>query len=258
MHGKNAEDVVMRVPVGTVVREIRVEEEDDWGGMNEEARWEEYDELAAMARSAAERVIEEAERSAPEDRLEGRGKKGKRRGAVQASEGHEEVDEAEDVEDHSYDLEIPDSSASSSGDLLDDEAESRLKELREALFVYHPSSTLIPAPHPSTTHFLSVEAGLISKRRLLLQSTQGRPPIEMDLSTPTPEGEPILLVEGGEGGHGNPFFAGGENNIPRFATKGREGETLRLELELKSLADVGLVGFPNAGKRYGGCLENIR
>ncbi|EGG00895.1 uncharacterized protein MELLADRAFT_26220, partial [Melampsora larici-populina 98AG31] len=58
----------------------------------------------------------------------------------------------------------------------------------------------------------------------------------------------FLLAKGGEGGMGNSNFIGNQTVLPRFATKGKKGEVYKLELELKTLADVGLVGFPNSGK----------
>ncbi|KAI1658472.1 GTP-binding protein Obg/CgtA [Daldinia decipiens] len=71
-------------------------------------------------------------------------------------------------------------------------------------------------------------------------------PIYLDLSTPTPQ--PILLAAGGIGGLGNPHFVSKDRPRPLFATKGERAVSLQLELELKLLADVGLVGLPNAGK----------
>ena len=57
-----------------------------------------------------------------------------------------------------------------------------------------------------------------------------------------------LIVRGGDGGMGNARFKSSTNQAPRKFTPGFEGEKKSLRLELRSLADVGLVGFPNAGK----------
>jgi GTPase len=64
----------------------------------------------------------------------------------------------------------------------------------------------------------------------------------------TEHGQKVLLAKGGEGGWGNIHFKSSTNRAPRQKTEGKEGERRELRLELKVLADVGLLGMPNAGK----------
>jgi GTP-binding protein len=66
-----------------------------------------------------------------------------------------------------------------------------------------------------------------------------------DISPETPE---ILLLKGGRGGRGNAAFTTPSQRTPRFAEDGEKAETLNIRLVLKLIADVGIIGYPNAGK----------
>ena len=72
---------------------------------------------------------------------------------------------------------------------------------------------------------------------------------DMDLSwSVEEEGQKILILHGGQGGLGNDHFKSGANTTPRESTPGKKGEHGNFHVEVTLLADVGLIGYPNAGK----------
>lgn len=70
----------------------------------------------------------------------------------------------------------------------------------------------------------------------------------MQLADIVENGQKVLIAKGGNGGFGNNHFKSSTNRAPRRADKGKPGEELWVWLQLKLIADVGLLGFPNAGK----------
>ncbi len=75
----------------------------------------------------------------------------------------------------------------------------------------------------------------------------------------TEVGQKIIVAKGGRGGRGNVHFATATNRSPHIAERGRRGEERKLRLELKLLADVGLLGFPSVGKStFISCISNAR
>lgn len=102
-------------------------------------------------------------------------------------------------------------------------------------------------PGSKASDFMKTEfPSLPGPRRSPLVSLQPKAPINLDLSEHMER--PMLLAAGAVGGMGNPHFVTRSAGRPKFATKGEQGMNMMLELELKLLADVGLVGLPNAGK----------
>jgi len=96
---------------------------------------------------------------------------------------------------------------------------------------------VVPVPPGTMVYDISGGGNLASGGSL--------PPLLGDLTAP---GQQLVVCKGGRGGRGNPHFKSSINQIPRTAENGEPGEEKRLRLELSLIADIGIVGVPNAGK----------
>ncbi|KAI9092352.1 obg family GTPase CgtA [Phlyctochytrium arcticum] len=122
-------------------------------------------------------------------------------------------------------------------DLSEEEIQNRKQQAKEDLVSQHFKFRTGYTPQLDRIQML-VE-------RIPYQSKRVKPPIRLDL---TEDGQRHLLLRGGLGGQGNPHFVSPEIRGPAIAGRGTLGHTMHLELELKTIADAGLVGLPNAGK----------
>ncbi|OLN88255.1 GTPase MTG2, mitochondrial [Colletotrichum chlorophyti] len=196
--GQRGEDVIITVPVGTVVRELSREDPV-------------ADDLMLQRTLRAQRKAEKRARLAREAEL-----------AELAKQALEDGVEEEDV--------------------VEQERKAKIEEPEEP---DNPDrSKFLLYPGLSKSDLKTIALPKAPRRTRLYHQPPG--PIQVDLSRPSPQ--PILLAVGGIGGLGNPHFVSREHPRPIFATKGERAVTMEIELELKLLADVGLVGLPNAGK----------
>ncbi|KAJ5774971.1 GTP-binding protein Obg/CgtA [Penicillium paradoxum] len=196
--GKRGDDVLIQVPIGTVVREVSRYDpvEEAW------ARIREAEEAAYIAKEE-KKVWGNPDDLEAEAEAEGDGD-GEGFGGF---EGFEEKDD-------------------------------EFNPIQHDRWVLHPSS--------KPSDFLMVQFPKSYPRRQNIAAMEPKGPIWLDLSKPMDK--PMLLAAGGAGGLGNPHFSTRTMGRPKFASRGEGGMMLELDFELKLLADVGLVGKPNAGK----------
>jgi len=100
-----------------------------------------------------------------------------------------------------------------------------------------PVGTIVWKNEPATAGFEPVHSS----------SDAAKMPLEAVVDL-TRDGQEFVLCEGGEGGKGNVHFKSSRNRAPREYTEGEEGEQGHFVLELRTIADAGLIGYPNAGK----------
>lgn len=230
--GTRGEDVILTVPVGTIVREIQRSDPAAEQALEfkvfraaqrqrqkqiriaEDARRRELKQ-ARLAKEAALAAAAEAEGISPEEYMQRR----IARTEEEDAEEEETIMEEEPAQQEEEEEEDPDA-----------------EDPQRSKWLLYPGM--------SKTDMKSTEFPRLPRRDRMLQ--QPPAPIYLDLSRPTEQ--PYLLATGGVGGLGNPHFTSRELLRPVFATKGDDAVTMKIELELKLLADVGLVGLPNAGK----------
>ncbi|KAG0174076.1 hypothetical protein DFQ28_009751 [Apophysomyces sp. BC1034] len=128
-----------------------------------------------------------------------------------------------------------------------EDEEERLQREREKRWVYYPRAEPVPITDGRVDFFKQAERLMDEEDKYMRWRARNeqRDHIHVDLMEPDQE---IVICRGGAGGYGNPHFLTTENRSPKFATRGRKGEQRGIELELKTIADIGLVGLPNAGK----------
>ncbi|KAI5846442.1 GTP-binding protein [Morchella snyderi] len=228
INGKRGDDVIIRVPVGTVVREIS-----RWDPTAEELGpendfEEEYASKAVADAKARARIKKEKKKAKAKEKA--RAKEEMEEEVVENDENDEEVEEEFRKRRKRKQLEEPIQPSKKHGgndhwlhyprSLSQNLQSTQFNEAAFPFYHHRSSSDLLTQTHPT--------------------------PVYLDLSEPTLE--PILLLPGAPGGFGNPHFVSTELRRPKFATKGGKGARMKIQLELKILADVGLVGLPNAGK----------
>ncbi|KAH0607589.1 uncharacterized protein H6S33_002623 [Morchella sextelata] len=228
INGKRGDDVIIRVPVGTVVREI--------------SRWDPTAEELGPENDFEE---EYASKAVADAKARARIKKEKKKAKAKEKARAKEETEEEEVENDENDEEVEEEFRKRrKRKQLEEPIQPSKKHGGNDHWLHYPRSL---SQNLQSTQFNEAAFPFYHHRSSSDLLTQTHPtPVYLDLSEPTLE--PILLLPGAPGGFGNPHFVSTELRRPKFATKGGKGARMKIQLELKILADVGLVGLPNAGK----------
>ncbi|KAF9975990.1 GTPase of the mitochondrial inner membrane that associates with the large ribosomal subunit [Actinomortierella ambigua] len=131
------------------------------------------------------------------------------------------------------------------------EHESQERELSKRWVLYpRLANSYTALPEGKVDYFEEARAWMAEEDRIVeaRRAAMSKKPLLLDINEHTEDGTEFLIARGGGGGYGNPHFLTTQNRSPKYATRGREGQTRWLTLELKTIADAGLVGLPNAGK----------
>lgn len=135
---------------------------------------------------------------------------------------------------------IDEGKRTSDNESLDEE--TKLAKKRTATWVHYPQ---YDEKNLLSSFILEAEKMIEEEERYNRAHRVEEEKLNLDLSVPNAQ---YVVARGGLGGKGNPHFLTNANRSPKYATKGQEGQVKYLELELKTIADAGLVGLPNAGK----------
>lgn len=240
--GRRGEDVIITVPVGTVIREISREDPQYEEDISRKA--------ARMARRKAMAEAEEAERVRKKAAAAAKEAAALARELAAATGRKKATEAAAKEEDDWEDEEMGEEEQESDEDLEAEEYSKRKSSRRRRRAppeeeVENPDiDKWVLYPGISSSEKKKIWVPDLPKREKIF--AQPPAPINLDLSKPTRQ--PILLAAGAIGGLGNPHFVSREVPKPLFSTRGDKAVSMQIELELKLLADVGLVGLPNAGK----------
>ncbi|KAF9916777.1 GTPase of the mitochondrial inner membrane that associates with the large ribosomal subunit [Lobosporangium transversale] len=131
------------------------------------------------------------------------------------------------------------------------ELEAKEREMSKRWVLYpRMTNSLTTLPEGKVNYFEEAQAWVAEEDRIVeaRRAAMNKKPLLLDVNEHTEDGTTFLVARGGGGGYGNPHFLTTQNRAPKYATRGREGQTRWLTLELKTIADAGLVGLPNAGK----------